>query len=477
MPRQLILDYILARCTRNNPNFFDDVKFNTSVESVKFNEDLGKFIIHTVHHCENDGSVTESSIFDKCIWAAGTNGSPIIPQSISDTLATGGFKGRVMHSSESGTDFNDFVKGKNILIIGDSYSAEDLTLEAIKLGVESVNICSRTGEGMAYYTGSWPRDAVDVHYAYSPSGVTSDGFGVILSNGTSEITLEDIQTIIYCTGYSCNMDMLDPSLQPNMEPPFFSDYEIPKDWKMPKNPLSKEFGDIPLGKILYPPFVREDIYRGQLISNPNLHFLMERTETPLIDLDVAAWLALAQIIGDLPLPSISEMKQCNLDTLLHALEDPMLRGDNEENYKNRWWQVNDDHWSFDVHDKRTKQMSKSYLELEHRILARDMVDANYPLQIGTFSKLNEKGKALVEFNNICSYARYNLDDESPNASWRTFRDCNPSKCYSIVTGTRAVPLKCKWLDLDGHSIEDIVDTSSSNKQGLTGMMKNKLRIR
>ena len=359
MPRQLILDYILARCTRNNPNFFDDVKFNTSVESVKFNEDLGKFIIHTVHHCENDGSVTESSIFDKCIWAAGTNGSPIIPQSISDTLATGGFKGRVMHSSESGTDFNDFVKGKNILIIGDSYSAEDLTLEAIKLGVESVNICSRTGEGMAYYTGSWPRDAVDVHYAYSPSGVTSDGFGVILSNGTSEITLEDIQTIIYCTGYSCNMDMLDPSLQPNMEPPFFLDYEIPNEWRMPKNPLSKEFGDIPIGKILHPPLVRDDIYRGQLISNPNLHFLMERTETPLIDLDVAAWLALAQIIGDLPLPSISEMKQCNLDTLLHALEDPMLRGDDEENYKNRWWQVNDDHWSFDVHDKRTKQMSKS----------------------------------------------------------------------------------------------------------------------
>ena len=171
------------------------------------------------------------------------------------------------------------------------------------------------------------------------------------------------------------------------------------------------------------------------------------------------------------------MKQCNLNTLLHALEVPMLRGNDEENYKNRWWQVNDDHWSYDVHDKRTKQMSKSYLELEHRILARDMVDANYPLQIGTFSKLNEKGKALVEFNNICSYARYNLDDESPNASWRTFRDCNPSKCYSIMTGTRAVPLKCKWLDLDGHSIEDIVDTSSSNKQGLTGMMKNKLRIR
>ena len=50
---------------------------------------------------------------------------------------------------------------------------------------------------------------------------------------------------------------------------------------------------------------------------------------------------------------------------------------------------------------------------------------------------------------------------SPNASWRTFRDCNPSKCYSIVTGTRAVPLKCKWLDLDGHSIEDIVDTGNT----------------
>lgn len=150
MPRALILEYLLARCTRNNPTFFDDVKFNTSVRSVRFDEGLGKFAVQTVD-LETD-EVTES-LFDKCIWAAGTNGRPNIPASISNALTSGGFKGTVMHSSETGPTFDELVRGKKILLIGDSYSAEDLTLEAIKLKVESVDMCSRTGTGIAYYTG------------------------------------------------------------------------------------------------------------------------------------------------------------------------------------------------------------------------------------------------------------------------------------------------------------------------------------
>ena len=470
MPRQLILDYMLARCTKDNPNFFDNVKFNTSVKSVNYDQEMAKFVVETV---DLETQEITTAYFDKCIWAAGNNGKPKIPESISDKLSSGEFKGTVMHSSETGSDFDKCVKGKKILIVGDSYSAEDLTLEAIKLGVEQVDILSRTGIGMAYYTGSWPRDCVNVHYAYKPTGVTNDGRGIVLSNGSTDKILDEVDTVIYGTGYLMNMDMLHPSLRPQLSGPYFTEYEIDKqNWKMPKNALSKEFEDIPLGKILEPPFVRPDIYRSQLMSNPNMMFFLERTDAPLFDLDITAWLMMAHIMGDLPLSSVREMKQFNLETLLEALQDPLCRGYDDENYKNRWWAVNGDHWSYNFYDNRIIQMNQQYTDLQYRLLARDMVDAKYPLHIGTHKKLNTKGEALVEFNHVCGYARYDLDWKSPESSWRTFRDCDPTKCYSILTGTRAVPLKSHWLDLEGDGIDGIVDKESGKKIGVSGMVIN-----
>ena len=247
LPRKLFLEYMLARCTKDNPNFFDDVKFNTSVESVTYDEGEGKFAIQALNR--ETQSVPETILFDKCIWAAGINGKPKIPKSIYELLSSGEFKGRVIHSSEVGPIFDQCARGKTILIIGDSYSAEDLTLQAIKLGAETVDICSRSGDGIVCKTGSWPQDRVDIHEMYLPVEVTKDGCGVVLSNGTEQITLGNIETVICCTGYDPNLDMLDEPLRPNFEWPFFSDYDFPKDWKMSKNPLSNEFGNVKLGKI------------------------------------------------------------------------------------------------------------------------------------------------------------------------------------------------------------------------------------
>jgi hypothetical protein len=220
------------------------------------------------------------------------------------------------------------------------------------------------------------------------------------------------------------------------------------------------------------------MYRGQLLSNPNMMFFLERLDTPLIDLDVTAWLFLAQITGDLPLPEVKEMKQFNLNTFLEAMADPICRGYDDENYKNRWWQVDDDHWTYSSSDTRMTQMERNYLNLQFRILARDMVDAKYPLQLGTYHKLNEKGNAFVEFNEACGHARYDLEEGSPDASWRTYRDCNPSKCYSIMTGTKAAPLKGHWLDLEGHGKEEIVDATAPKQKarGIAGRLRDKLRI-
>lgn len=456
LPRKLFFEYMSARCTKDNPTFFEDVKFNTSVESVTFDEEEGKFVVQTLNRVNQ--SEQECTLFDKCIWAAGINGRPKIPKAIYEVLSAGGFKGKVIHSSEVGPIFDQCARGKQILMIGDSYSAEDLTLMAIKLGAETIDICSRSGEGIACDTGSWPQGRVDVHEMYLPSEVTKDGHGVVLSNGEEQITLENIETVIFCTGYAPNMDMLDRSLRANFEGPYFSNYDFPKDWKMSKHPLSKEFGDIALGKINDLDIVKDDVYRGHLISNPNMMFFFESSEIPILEIDITAWLLLAHIVGDVPLPSQEQMIEYNRKLALEFLDDPYWRY-SEENFRKRWLDVDEEHWSCDTSDKRVYKMLKNYLAKGIQKLARDCFDAKYPLHIGSYENLNEIGKAFVEFNLVDSYHRYDLDEESPEASWKTFRDCDPSsKIYSVMTGTKAVPLKYRWLDIHGECKEDIVHT-------------------
>lgn len=470
LPRALVLEYVLARCTKDNPFFFNAVKFDTSVKSIQFDKDLGKFAVRTVDNKTN--CITEG-FFDQCIWAGGNNGKPKIPHDISKVLSSEGYKGTIMHSSETGPSFDQLVRGKGILLIGDSYSAEDLTLQAIKLGVKEVAICSRSGTGIAYYTGSWPMDKVDVYYAHAPTGVTDDGYGILLSDGKENMVLEDVRTVIYCTGYLHNFDMLHSSLRPQVAGPYFTEYKVPSDWKMPPNALTAEFGDMPLGKIVGTPYVLPDIYRGRLMSNPNMMFLLERTESPLADLDLAAWLLLAQTSGDLHLPPLEEMKRFNLEVLLEAMKDPYCRYYYDENYQKRWWSVDDSHWSCNLHDKRMLQMSKNFIDVQYRIMARDMQDAKYPLDIGNYCKLNEKGEALVEFNHVCGVARTALDPEAEDALWRTFRDCDPSTFYSIATDTKAAPLKCRWMDIEGQSKDDMIHTAAKRKRDGVTVTKSK----
>lgn len=196
-----------------------------------------------------------------------------------------------------------------------------------------------------------------------------------------------------------------------------------------------------------------------------MFYMLERTETPLQDLDVGAWLALSQITGDLPLPSAEEIKRFNMNTLLDSLNDPMFRYESDWSYKEQWMEKCPE-WP--MQSRRMREMSRKFTELQYRVLARDALDAGYPVQFGTYEKLNKTANALVSFCEVGDYARYDLSEDSPDASWRTFRDCNPSKCYSIFTGRRSVPLKKHWLDLDSHEIADIVDHKSTNGSGKSG---------
>lgn len=103
LPRSSVLSYLLERVTKDNPSIFKGVKFNTAVDSVTHNAELNKFCIKLSDKSE--------SLYDMCIWAAGGNGKPKIPPAI-DGVLSAGFKGKLMHSSQTDSNFDQFVRDK-----------------------------------------------------------------------------------------------------------------------------------------------------------------------------------------------------------------------------------------------------------------------------------------------------------------------------------------------------------------------------
>ena len=89
-----------------------------------------------------------SKTYDKCIWSGGANAEAKMPRDLVTMLSNQYFQGRVVHSTEM-NDFEANVRGKRVLFVGDSYSAEDLALQSLKLGAEQIYITSRGGYGTA----------------------------------------------------------------------------------------------------------------------------------------------------------------------------------------------------------------------------------------------------------------------------------------------------------------------------------------
>jgi hypothetical protein len=158
------------------------------------------------------------------------------------------------------------------------------------------------------------------------------------------------------------------------------------------------------------------------------------------------------------------MKRFNLQALMDELQDPYIRVEIDKNYDDHWDDSrdddDDDHWLNQFGDKRAREMDTNTLTLQYRFLARDMIDASYPLDLGTYKKLNGKGKALVEMEVVSGFDFHSVElvEGSRDSSWKTFRDGNPTNIRSIMTGTKAIPFKCHWLDLEGDGVDDICGT-------------------
>ncbi len=265
-PRAVLFDYIEGRV--NKANVRDKIRFATVCRSVVENAD-DTFKV-TVEDLANSNTYSED--FDHVVVASGHFSTPNVPYYLGfDT-----FKGRVLHAH----DFRDAMefKDKDILILGTSYSAEDIGSQCWKYGCKSVTVAHRTAP-MGY---DWPDNWQEV-----PALVKVEGNTATFKDGTTK----DVDAVILCTGYKHHF-------------PF-----MPKELRL----------ECP--NVLATPM----LYKGvAFIDNPKLFYLGMQDQWYTFNMfDAQAWWARDVIMGRIEIPGKDEM-QADIDARMKAegeLED------------------------------------------------------------------------------------------------------------------------------------------------------------
>jgi Flavin-binding monooxygenase-like len=473
MPRQALLEYMLTRVTRKCPDFFEKyAQFNIDVQSVAWNEGTCKFDV--VIRNTLTGNVVKET-YDKCIWGAGDNGKQKIPHSMVNMFRKGGFTGRMIHSSDT-TNFEEDVKGKRILLIGGSYSSEDLALTAIKVGAEMIYISSRQEDSIVTLTSAWPNNKVKLLLEMQPVQVTDEGKSIefaeverrhgdiFVVNNEVETKIRNIDTVIFCTGYLSNLDMLSDELRKPFnidDDPFSCPIDVPQDWEMEETLLPEYLQGIKPGISLwgYSAVCYPDIYKWTLIDNPNMMYIFgEDSDQPILATDAIAWLLASFCTDRYSLPSPDEQRRLNRErALLEMASYPGIRVDMDSNFYNHvvstWY-----HHPKDQQEKLWKGYYADAAAYNLCVYAQAMRDGQYPLDIGSIDGLNEAGKEITRMDSLCSGHRRSLDKTNEDENmWRTFRDIKDSAAFkSIITGTVAVPLKKPWIEIDDVNDKDIL---------------------
>ncbi|CAF1486176.1 unnamed protein product [Rotaria sp. Silwood1] len=203
--------------------------------------------------------LVRSEEFDYVIIATGHFSTPNIPYV--DGIET--FHGRILHSH----DFRfaqDFID-KHVLLIGNGFSAEDISLQLYKYGAKSVTLSYRTKPKDF----KWPDKIKEV-----PLVIKIDNETVYFNDGSSET----VHAIIFCTGYLYYFPFLDDTLRLKLSSNCF-----------------------------YPPNLYKTIF---WLNQPRLLYLgMQRMGLSFNIGNVLAWYARDVILGKIILPSTKdEMK-------------------------------------------------------------------------------------------------------------------------------------------------------------------------
>lgn len=188
-PRAVLFDYIEGRVKKAGVRPW--IRFSTVVRFVTWSAESRKFTVR-VHDLPNDRSYSEE--FDHVIAASGHFSTPNVPEFPGfDT-----FNGRILHAHDF-RDAREFV-GQDILIIGTSYSAEDIGSQCWKYGCKSVTVSHRT-EAMGF---KWPANWKEV-----PLLTKVEGNVATFKDGSTTT----VNAIILCTGYKHHFPFMSDDLR------------------------------------------------------------------------------------------------------------------------------------------------------------------------------------------------------------------------------------------------------------------------
>jgi len=188
-PREVLHDYITGRVEKSGVKKW--VQCGHSVRTCVHDEAAGRFRL-TVCNVETQQHRVED--FDWVFVCTGHFSTPSVP--IFKGIDT--FEGRVMHSHDfrSAEEF----AGKDILVIGTSYSAEDIASQCYKFGVKSVTLSWRT-QPMGFH---WPEQFRTV-----PLLERIEGRKCFFKDGS----VAEVDAIIMCTGYQHYFPFMEDSLR------------------------------------------------------------------------------------------------------------------------------------------------------------------------------------------------------------------------------------------------------------------------
>ena len=187
-PREVLWDYIQGRVKKAGVR--DYIRFNTAVKHVTFDPVSRQFTV-TAHDYANGRSTTDT--FDFVIVASGHFSTPHVPEFAGFER----FSGRILHAHDfrEATEF----QGKDLLIVGSSYSAEDIGSQCYKYGARSITSCYRTAP-MAY---TWPDN-----WEEKPLLQRLENNRAFFADGSSK----HVDAVILCTGYKHHFPFLPDEL-------------------------------------------------------------------------------------------------------------------------------------------------------------------------------------------------------------------------------------------------------------------------
>jgi trimethylamine monooxygenase len=246
-PRAVLHDYIKGRVEKSGVR--EQIRFRSPVRWVEYDEGSGRFQVK-VKDLAADRLYTET--FDHVVVANGHFSTPNVPS----FPGFDKFPGRVLHAHDF-RDANEFV-GKDVLLIGSSYSAEDIGTQCFKYGARSITFSYRT-RPMGF---DWPAGFEERPLLSHVEGRTAH-----FSDGSSK----DVDAIVLCTGYLHNFPFLPDSLR-----------------------LKTNNRLYPLG-----------LYKGVFWQdNPKLIYIGMQDQYYTFNMfDAQAWYARDVILGRIPLPA------------------------------------------------------------------------------------------------------------------------------------------------------------------------------